>query len=237
MKHALKLALTHTLKPVLSVPLSRLLIALSLLLLTVGGAFAKPPMLEPLPTQDLPSEVRPGQALSFSMNYKGDPPTALTMVVQTPGGDTVRVPSKLSGTAGTNGAPVTWPFTPGESGSYKYHFEASAGDFGSTRYPASPNDDPQFVAVNLFSKYIILATGLLIALFFLPFVVYMAARSANKRGDPSAAARIALLIGVVASYALFLYLFYAVYSVLLLALAGVVMLGLLIVLLTRRRTA
>jgi len=214
--------------------LTRIAFVFSLLLCTML-AVAAPPKFEPISGQDLPSEVRPGQALSFSMTYAGDPPTALTMVVETPGGETVRVPSKASGGDPSAGVPVTWPFTPSESGTYKYHFEAVAGDIGSVRYPTSPVDDPQFVAVNLLTKYLIFAVGLVIGLLFLPFVVYLAARSANQHGDPGAAARVALLIGVVASYALFLYLFYTVYGVLLLALAGVVALGLLIMLFTRRR--
>jgi len=206
----------------------------SLCLITLSAAFAAAPTLEPIAHATPPGEVRPGDPQEFSMLYRGDPPTALTMVVLTPGGETVRVPAKATSGDPASGVPVTWPFTPSESGQYRYHFEAAAGDIGSVRYPATPTDDPQFVVVNLYTKYIILVTGLLIALLFLPFVVYVAARSANRRGDPGAAARVALLIGVAASYALFLYLFYTVYSALLLALAGVVALGLLIILFTRR---
>ena len=47
----------------------------------------------------------------------------------------------------------------------------------------------------------------------------------------------ALLIGVLASYGLFLYLFYSVYNILMLAVVGIVALGLLIALFTRRRVA
>jgi len=53
----------------------------------------------------------------------------------------------------------------------------------------------------------VLAAGLVVALFFLPFVVYMLARSTNKRSDPGAAARIALLIGILAFCGLAWYLF------------------------------
>ena len=214
-----------------------LFFALCLCFLTLTAAHAAPPKLEPAPNADVPGEVRPGQTLDFSMIYTGDPPTALNLVVQTPDGGTVRIPTKASGGDPAAGVPVSWRFTPDGSGSYKYHFEASAGDLGSARYPAAPADDPQFVAVNLLTKYLVFLVGLGIGLLFLPFVVYLAARSANRRGDPGAAARVALLIGVIASYALFLYLFYTVYSVLLLSLAGVVALGMLIVLFSRRRAA
>ena len=224
-------------KPVLTRRSVCLPFALCLSFFSLTAAPAAPPKLEPAPNAEVPGEVRPGQTLDFSMNYTGDPPSALNMVVQTPGGETVRIPAKASGGDPAAGVPVSWRFTPSESGSYKYFFEASAGDLGSARYPATPADDPQFVAVNLLTKYLVFLVGLGIGLLFLPFVVYLAARSANRRGDPGAAARVALLIGVIASYALFLYLFYSVYSVLLLGLAGVVALGLLIVLFSRRRTA
>jgi len=56
-------------------------------------------------------------------------------------------------------------------------------------------------------KYVVLAVGLVIALLFLPFVVYLLARSANKRSDPAAAARIALLIGLLSFCGLAWYLF------------------------------
>ena len=194
-----------------------LLFALCLSLFNVSVVHAAAPKLEPVPNAEVPGEVKPGQTLDFSMTYTGDPPSSLSMVVQTPSGETIRIPTKAPVGDTTAGVPVSWRFTPEGSGSYKYHFEASAGDIGSARYPAAPTDDPQFVAVNLLTKYLVFLVGLGIGLLFLPFVVYLAARSANRQGDPGAAARVALLIGVIASYALFLFLFYTIYSVLLLS--------------------
>ena len=99
---------------------------------------------------------------------------------------------------------------------------------GIARYPAA--DDLQFVSVSLVSKYIIFGVGLLVALFFLPFVVYMGTRSLNKRSDPAAAARIGLLIGVLASFGLYLYLFWSVYGGLGTVIAAIAALGVLIAL-------
>ena len=240
LKHALKLALTHTLKPVLSVPLSRLLIALSLLLLTVGAAFAKPPTLEVAPSNNaLPTEARKGEVLAMSLKYTGDPPTTLNMVVLTPDGETATVPTKASVGDPAKGVLVTWPYTPTEAGQYRYHFEAQAGDFGSVRYPLSPADDFQFVVANPVTRYIVLGLGLLVCLFLLPFVSYTATRGLNQRGDPAAAARIALLIGIVAFIVLTLcvltlnsvdYVKYLSY-----ALGGVLVLAVLVGLFSRRR--
>ena len=44
-------------------------------------------------------------------------------------------------------------------------------------------------------------------LLFLPFVVYVTARTLNRHGDPAAAARIALLIGILSFCGLAWYLF------------------------------
>lgn len=212
----------------------RLLLSLTLLCLAIS-AFAAP-QLKSIPTQPLPGgEVKPGEPQTFSLTYQGDPPTALTLVMQTPGGDTVRVPTRASGGDPATGVVVSWPYTPTESGTYRYHFEATAGDLGSVRYPASPENDPQFVSPSLVTRYVILIVGLLVALLFLPFVVYVAARSLNKRGDPAAAARIALLLGVLASLGLYLYLFMSVYGALGDAIAAIGALAVLIVLFSRRR--
>lgn len=215
----------------------RAIVPLFALLLMCAAAGAKPPTLTPSVTNEAPTEINAGTAETFTMVYQqaqGDPPKDLFMVVQTPQGATVRVaPPTVPIGDPTTGEDVTWVYKPLDSGTYRYHFEATSTTGSSVRYP--PTDEQQFVSVSLTSKYVILVIGLIVALFFLPFVVYVASRSLNKRGDPGAAARVALLIGVLASYGLFLYLFYTVYSILLLALAGVAALGILIALFSRRR--
>ena len=194
MKHVL----TQTQKSVSHPTLSRLLIALSLLLLTMGGAFAKTPTLKIVGNNALPTEARRNEALAMTLQYSGDPPTTLNMIVLTPDGETATVPAKAPVGDPAKGVSVTWPYTPTESGQYRYHFEAQAGDFGSVRFPLSASDDFQFVVANPVTRYIVLGLGLLVCLFLLPFVSYTATRGLNQRGDPAAAARIALLIGIVA---------------------------------------
>jgi len=233
--------LKHTWKLVPSHALSRLFLAVTLLLLAASGTFAKPPTLEIAPNNNaLPTEARKSQALAMSLKYTGDPPTTLNMVVLTPDGETVTVPTKASVGDPAKGVLVTWPYTPTESGQYRYHFEAQAGDFGSVRYPLSPADDFQFVVANPITRYIVLGLGLLVCLFLLPFVSYTATRGLNQRGDPAAAARIALLIGIVAFIVLTLcvltlnsveYVKWLSY-----ALGGVLVLAVLVGLFSRRRT-
>lgn len=223
------------LKPVLI----RIILAFSLLCVLAGKAAAAPPKLELNDAQALPTEVRLNEPLEMSLKYTGDPPTKLLLVVLTPNGETATVPGKASIGDPSTGVPVTWPYTPTESGEYRYHFEAQAGDLGGVRYPASPANDYQFVVGSPLTRYIVLGAGLLVCLFLLPFVSYTATRGLNQRGDPAAAARIALLIGLVAYIGL-------VICVLLLnstdyvrwlslALGGVLILAVLVGLFSRRR--
>ena len=214
----------------------------SLLLLTLSaGVFAAPPVLKVIDGIPLPTEIKLHEPMALSLSYAGDPPTKLSLVVLTPDGETVIVPGKLSGDAsGGKDVPVTWPFTPTESGEYRYHFEAQAGDLGSTRYPESPANDFQFVVANPLTRYMVLGIGVLICFLFLPFVSYTATRALNKRGDPAAAARIALLLGLVAYIGLafcVLTLSFDYVKWLGLSLAGVVVLAILVGLFTQRKTA
>lgn len=219
----------------------RTALALSILMILIGGVAAKPPTLELNDSHALPTEVKAHESLEMSLKYTGDPPTKLSLIVLTPDGETVTVPGKASVGDPATGVSVTWPYTATESGEYRYHFEGQAGDIGGVRYPASPANDYQFVVANPLTKYIVLGLGLLICLLLLPFVSYTATRGLNQRGDPAAAARIALLIGVVAYVGLAL-------CVLLLdsadyvkwlsfALGGVLILAVLVGLFSRRKTA
>ena len=185
--------------------LTCLLLPLTLLTLSLS-AFAAPPALSP--ASELPTSVVPGHSYVFHLNYKqieGDPPAVMQMVVDTPYGQAVQKAQKPAGDPAA-GEDISWDFSPQQSGQYQYHFDVTSATGGVARYPAS-SGELTFESPSPYVKYIVLAVGLVIALFFLPFVVYMIARAANKRSDPSAAARIALLIGILAFCGLAWYLF------------------------------
>ncbi len=174
--------------------------------MAAGSAFAKPPTLAP--ASEFPGSVLPGHTYTFHLNYKqpeGDPPAALQMVIDSPYGQITQKASPPSGDPAA-GEDASWVFTPQQSGQYQYHFEVTSSTGGVARYPDG-DGELSFESPSMIVKYIVLAVGLVIALFFLPFVVYMAARSANKQSDPSAAARIALLIGILSFCGLAWYLF------------------------------
>jgi hypothetical protein len=209
---------------------------LVLLCLCAGLAAAKSPTLKPSPNAAFPGEVQSGSTASFALIYRqeaGDPPTGLKMVIDTPSGE-VTIPVSPPGGDPTTGIPVEWTYAPKDSGVYKYHFEATSSTGEFARYPLNPEEDLQFVASSIFTRYIILAVGLVVGLVFLPFVVYVGTRSVNRTGNPTSAARVALMIGVLASYALFCYLFYTVYSITMLIVCGVAAVALVVVLFTRK---
>jgi len=185
--------------------LACLFLPLTLLTLSLS-AFAAPPALTP--ASEFPTSVVPGHSYVFHLTYKqieGDPPAALQMVVDTPYGQAVQKAQKPAGDPAA-GEDLSWDFSPQQSGQYQYHFDVTSATGGVARYPAG-SGELTFESPNPIVKYVVLAVGLVIALFFLPFVVYMIARAANKRSDPSAAARIALLIGILAFCGLAWYLF------------------------------
>jgi hypothetical protein len=201
-------------------------------------AGAQPPILEKPQGFEYPQEVLTNTPQQFAIDYlqtSGDKPKSIVLVVQTPSLGVIRAEpdQKDDSTAGQERA--TWNFTPVDTGTYKFHFEATSATGEKAQYPPAPAIDDQFTAESLTTKWIILAVGLVVALCFLPFIVYLGTRSINRKSDPSAAARIALLIGVLASYALYITLFHNVYSWLLNIIVGVAAVALLIVLFTRRR--
>lgn len=184
----------------------RIVLTLTLLLTFCFSVWAAPPTL----TQagEFPTSVVPGHQYVFHLNYKqaeGDAPQTAQMIVDTPA-ETEKIKAFPPAGDPVAGEDLSWNFSPQQSGQYQYHFEVTSATGGVARYP-SGSDELSFESPNPVVKYIVLAVGLIIALFFLPFVVYMIARATNKRSDPSAAARIALLIGILAFCGLAWYLF------------------------------
>jgi hypothetical protein len=199
-------------------------------MLVSSSVWAAGPLLTGAAT--FPTEGQPGEPKVFHVIYtnpSGDPATTMEMIVETPAGESKIPGTQPVGTDPGQGITYTFTFTPQNTGTYKYHFHAESSTGQSADTP-----EYQYTSYSLTTKYIILVIGLIVALLFLPFIVYVVARAANKHGNPATAARFGLLVGVLASYFLFLYLFFTIYSVLTLALAGIAAVALLIALFTRR---
>lgn len=214
------------------------LIVIALFTVAVA-AFAEPPKFNILDKEPWSKEVQPGQVLTFHLQYlqaAGDPPKSLKMVVEPPTGEPINVqPNPTTDKDPVKGIDLTWTYIPINTGKYKFHFETVSATGESARLPLSESDQFEFVSSSVAIKYIILGVGLIIALGFVPFVVYAATRSINKKSDPSAAARIAILIGILASYALFIYLFFNFYQWLGVGIGAVAALAIIVAIFTRRR--
>ena len=138
------------------------------LLLTLGvSAYAAPPTLAP--AGELPTSVVPGHNYTFHLTYtqiEGDPPATLQMVVDTPYGQAVQKAQKPQGNPAA-GEDISWDFSPQQSGQYQYHFEVTSATGGVARYPAG-SGELTFESPSPYVKWIVLAVGLVVALFFLP---------------------------------------------------------------------
>ncbi|MES2459400.1 MAG: hypothetical protein V4671_02365 [Armatimonadota bacterium] len=220
-------------------PLVRLVPCLfaALLLLVIGGtANAVPPTLTQAPGDELKNIYKAGDTVIFRLTYKD------------PDGDRIRTAKFIdeSGSApletytvdgGTpeNGQNIKWEARGGfDKGGHKGYFLVTNNVGETVRYPENPEQRYTFTVASVADKWIVTIIGILVGLLFVPFLVYLIARSANKRGNPSSAARIGLLIGIFAALAIYIYEFMGVYDPLFLAIGGVAALALFIIVLTRR---
>jgi hypothetical protein len=200
-----------------------------------GAAWSAPPELRET-NDSVPHTARTGEKYLFRIQYSdpdGDRPVSPTLVTEGPDG-VHRWPAEPlnAGTANYKN-PTTVEFLAGPftSGDHTAHFEVASID-GKARYPAS-GSGLQFNVEDVLAKWIELIIGLGVALLLLPLMTFVLVRSANPRSDPARAARFGLLVGIVASWALFAYLFGALYLPWTIVL-GLLALGLLFALVPRR---
>ncbi|MBC8135053.1 MAG: hypothetical protein H8F28_04095 [Fibrella sp.] len=198
--------------------------------LSCGAVFAAEPTLETKSGDPLPVSVKQNDPETFTLVFKdadGDRIKSALMKLKTPSGE-----SQINGTNVSNdttsGVDVTWSAKMSEPGTYTATFIVSSTD-GEVLYPAQGQDPYRFTVENLPIKWGIFAGGTVVSLLFLPYLTYVLFRSMNQRGDPSGAARGALLLGILLSAALFIFLFAGPYGPLafgigiIAALAGIVM--------------
>jgi hypothetical protein len=213
----------------------RVLLAAALFVLPLLPAFAQA-KLEPI--GQLENSYQTGQAYTIRMKYTDpdDEKVSKNKALFIDESGAGRVPTEASaieGTDVTKGVTIVWDVKNLAQGSHKAHFEVSAG--GKTvRYPEAADSFYTFGVEALGTKFIILGVGLLVGLAGVPFIVFFLSRSMNPRGDPSNAARVGLLFGILACCALFIYLFANVYGALVWAIliVGIIAAA---ILMTRRR--
>lgn len=210
-------------------------------LLFVGAAalpaLAVKPTLAPVVEGDLPHLVRAGEKVTLRLRFTdadGDRPRKALFFDKSASGSPKVPATRIAPGNSEDGVLIEWIINGFEQGRHQTYFEVTGSDGNTARYPENEEDYYEFVAESLVVKWGIMGSGLLVGLLFVPFLVYVLARAINRRGDPSRAARVGLLLGILACAALFIYLFASFYGALAYAIGILAALALLVVVLTRR---
>lgn len=222
---------------------SRCLLVLGFFLAAAAGLFLRPglaraaaPTLAEVSGDELKSSYQSGKTYTLRLTYTdadGDRVKKAQFIDEGPGGQ-LTLDGNVEPGSPQSGQIIDWEVRGFPSGGHHGYFLVT-NELGETaRYPQRQDEQYNFTVANIATKWIVTGVGILVSLFFLPFLVYLAARSANRQGNPSSAARIGLLIGIFASLAIFIYEFVGVYDPLILAIGIVAALALLIIVLARR---
>lgn len=202
-------------------------------------ACAAAPVLAPLPGEELPKAFQPGKRYTLRLQYtdpSGDPlrKSDAMFVDEAPSGRVSTPASSVSSDDTSKGVIIEWDINGFEQGSHRAHFEAKGLTTTST-YPTDAATAYEFVVESLTTKIIEALLGAAICFAFVPFVTYFLSRMINPRGDPSRAARVGLLFGILAFCALFFLLFSSVSQIVTWAIIGLGILGAIVMLAGNRR--
>jgi len=217
--------------------LFRLLMLLTVYWVAVLPASAQTPKLEELPgNAALPKSFQVDKPYVISLKYtdpKGDEikKSDALFIDQSATGRTSTPAKRISGDP-QNGAIIEWELNKFEQGGHTAHFEVK-GLNDTTRYPEDEKSNYEFVVESPLTKWLIFGTGALVSVVGLPLIVYLLARNLNPHGDPSRAAKMGLLVGILALCALFIYLFLSLYGPLVFAILIVGVLAAIVLLLRR----
>lgn len=194
----------------------RLLLALFVSIVALIPGWAQTRVEELTGAAALPKTFQVDKPYTITLRYtdpKGDSikKADCLFIDQGPSGRTSTPATKITGSPET-GADISWELNKLEQGAHTAHFEIKNESDTVTRYPEDEKSSYQFVVEAVATKVIVMVVGLLVALLALPLIVYLMARAMNPRGDPSRAARMGLLIGILSSCALFIYLFLSLFG-------------------------
>ncbi len=196
------------------------------------------------------TELRPVDSTALRTTYRDNGTYLLRLQYRDPKGDDIlkatfhdesragAIPIEHQSIVGSpsdpEGATITWQVNGFEKGDHKGYFVV-ATDLGETRWPGKPSDFWNFKVESLLDKWLVVVVGWVLSLIGVPFLIYLAARALNPRGNPSSAARIGLILGLLLALGIFVQQFLGTYdNPLIWVLAGIAFLGLFVVILTRR---
>lgn len=213
------------------------LVALFVALISFALPSLAKPELKALSTpDDLKTLYRAGEKYTIQLEYKDADGYAIKSARFVDRSQTNAPPfdaKDISGKA-ENGIRLVWENIEFIKGDHNAYFEVENEKGTKVRYPSNENAYYSFAVESLTDKWIVFIVGVVICIAMLPFLVYLIARSINKQGNPSSAARGALILGIFAALALFIWQFLSWYNPLVLVLGGVAALFFLVIVLARR---
>ena len=211
----------------------------ALIIATVALALptlAKPELKAKSAPDDLKSLYRASEKYTLHLEYKDPDGYAIKSAKFMDKSKDGEVPfdAKELGGKTEDGVELSWEVNGFAKGGHSGFFEVENEKGVKTRYPSDSSKYYSFAVESLTDKWIVFVVGVVICIAMLPFLVYLIARSVNKQGNPSSAARGALILGIFAALALFIWQFMEWYSPLVLVLGGIAALFGLVIVLTRR---
>jgi hypothetical protein len=198
---------------------------------------AQKPTLKELaePQFALKSDYEPGKPYTLRLEYKdkdGDRIKSAEFVNEAP--TRIAFPYKSMEGSVDKGATLIWEINGFEKGAHSGYFEVKTGTDKTIRYPEEADKFYTFSVTSVSDKWLKAGLGILVCLFAIPFLFYLVARSVNRQGNPSSAAKLGIILGILAATAVFLITFFGTYDWMVLGLVGLGALALIIVTLTRR---
>jgi len=141
---------------------------------------------------------------------KGDDVTKAVFHDESRSGN-IDVPMKAIDGSTADGASVTWELNGFEKGDHKGFFVVTT-ETGSTRYPQAPDTFYEFKVHSVVDKWIVVGVSIVLCFTLVPWVIYTGVRSMNRRGSPSSAAKVGLMVGALGALAMFVWQFLGIYD-------------------------
>jgi len=214
----------------------RILILLAVFCVITKGVFAQGAALTTPGNQTLPNLYQTGKRYTLRLQYqdpKGDDVTKAVFHDESRSGN-IDIQMKAIDGSTADGATVTWEVNGFEKGDHKGFFVVTT-ETGSTRYPQAADTFYEFKVHSVIDKWILVGVSIVLCFTLIPWVVYTIVRSMNRRGSPSSAAKVGLMVGALGALTMFVWQFLGVYdNPLIWILAGVVFIVIIVGVLARR---
>ena len=191
----------------------RIIVLLAVLCVLTSGVFAQGAALTTPGNQALANLYQTGKRYTLRLQYvdpKGDDVTKAVFHDESRSGN-IDVPMKAIDGLTADGASVTWEVNGFEKGDHKGYFMVTT-ETGSTRYPQAPDTFYEFKVHSVIDKWIVVGVSIVLCFTLVPWVIYTSVRSMNRRGSPSSAAKVGLMVGALGALAMFVWQFLGIYD-------------------------